>query len=65
MAELKDHRANMAPAVQDMSEAAARPAEVSAKLAKSDPEPAKIPADPSAPVAAAGPRLANTLPDPP
>jgi hypothetical protein len=61
MAELKDHRAAIAASVKELSETAGKPADLSAKLAASDLEPARIPADASAAIAAAGPRLATPL----
>lgn len=59
MAELKDHRAHLALASKDLSDTASKPADVSTRLAKSDPEPAKVPAEASAPAAAAAHRPAT------
>ena len=64
MADVKDRRAAVALAAQDMSEAANKPAEQAAKLSKADPEPAKIPADVAGPIANSTPKPATALENP-
>ena len=57
----KDHRVAIALAAKDLTDPATKPAEVAAKLAKSDPEPSRIPADASAAAASAAPKPATAL----
>jgi hypothetical protein len=61
MAGKNDHLAALATPAKDLSEPGPKLAEVSVKLAASDPAPAKIPADAAAAVAATAQRLATAL----